>query len=167
MATITLDPATRLEGHLKVQVENSAGKVASAKSSGMMFRGFENLLIGKDPRDAVQVTQRVCGVCPISHAMASSLAIEAAAGVQVTPNARIIRNLILGSNFVQSHILHFYHLSLLSYIKGPQMPPWTPAYSVDLRFDATTNQKLVDHYLQALTARRQAHEMAAIWGGKM
>ena len=105
MATITLDPATRLEGHLKVQVENSAGRVTSAKSSGMMFRGFENLLIGKDPRDAVQITQRVCGVCPISHAMASSLAIEAAAGLQVTSNARIIRNLILGSNYIQSHIL--------------------------------------------------------------
>ena len=78
--TITIDPATRLEGHLKVQVESNAGQVTSARSSGMMFRGFENLLIGKDPRDAAHITQRICGVCPTNHAMASCLAMEAAAG---------------------------------------------------------------------------------------
>jgi hydrogenase large subunit len=165
--TITIDPATRLEGHLKVNVQSDAGKVVSAQSSGMMFRGFENLLIGKDPRDAVHITQRVCGVCPISHAMASCLANEAAVGLKASDNARIIRNLILGSNFLQSHILHFYHLAALSYIKGPAMPPWTPAWEVDLRFSAADNQLLVDHYLEALKIRRQAHEMLAIWGGKM
>jgi hydrogenase large subunit len=165
--TITIDPATRLEGHLKVNVQSDAGKVVSASSSGMMFRGFENLLIGKDPRDAVHITQRVCGVCPISHAMASCLANEAAAGLHASDNARIIRNLILGSNYLQSHILHFYHLAVLSYIKGPTMPPWTPAWEVDLRFSAADNQLLVDHYLEALRIRRQAHEMLAIWGGKM
>jgi hydrogenase large subunit len=165
--TITIDPATRLEGHLKVNVQSDAGKVVSAQSSGMMFRGFENLLIGKDPRDAVHITQRVCGVCPISHAMASSLANEATTGLKASDNARIIRNLVLGSNFLQSHILHFYHLAALSYIKGPAMPPWTPAWEVDLRFSAADNQLLVDHYLEALKMRRQAHEMLAIWGGKM
>src|SRR5512136_3158112 len=104
--TITIDPSTRLEGHLKVTATYDAGHVVTAESSGMMFRGFENLLIGKDPRDAVHITQRICGVCPISHAMASSLANEATAGLTASDNARIIRNLILGSNFIQSHILH-------------------------------------------------------------
>jgi hydrogenase large subunit len=164
---INLDPATRLEGHLKVQTEVTNGKVTTARSSGMMFRGFENLLVGKDPRDAAIITQRVCGVCPISHAMASCLAMEAINGAKIPDNARLVRNLILGANFLQSHVLHFYHLALLSYIKGPAMPPWTPAYDVDLRFNATQNQALVDHYLQALTIRRQAHEMAAIFAGKM
>ena len=165
--TITLDPATRLEGHLKVQVQNNAGSVTSAQSTGTMFRGFENLLAGKDPRDAAYITQRVCGVCPVSHAMSACLAAESAAGMTVPDNARIIRNLILGSNYIQSHILHFYHLSLLSYIKGPAMPPWTPGYTTDLRMDASTNQRFVDHYLQALSMRRMAHEMAAILGGKI
>jgi hydrogenase large subunit len=164
---INLDPATRLEGHLKVQTEVTNGKVTTARSSGMMFRGFENLLVGKDPRDAAVITQRVCGVCPISHAMASCLAMEAMNGAKIPDNARIVRNLILGANFLQSHILHFYHLALLSYVKGPAMPPWTPAYDVDLRFTAAQNQTLVDHYIQALTFRRQAHEMAAIFAGKM
>ena len=77
---ITLDPATRLEGHLKVEVQTEGGRVVSAKSSGLLYRGFENVLQGKEPRDAAQVTQRVCGVCPTSHAMAACLALEAAAG---------------------------------------------------------------------------------------
>ncbi len=167
MATITLDPATRLEGHLKVSVETNLGRVTAAKSSGMLFRGFENLLAGKDPRDAAHITQRVCGVCPISHGMAASLAGEVGARMTAPDNARIVRNLILASNFLQSHILHFYTLALLSYIKGPAMPPFTPAYDVDMRFNATENQVLVDHYVQALTMRRKAHEMAAIFAGKM
>lgn len=165
--TITIDPTTRLEGHLKVQVQYDAGKVSSAQSSGMMFRGFENILIGKDPRDAAHITQRVCGVCPIEHAQASSLALEAAAGFSVADNARIIRNLIQGANFLHSHILHFYHLALPSYIQTPALPPLTPGYTVDLRFNAADNQRLVDHYLQAFALRRQAHEMGAIMGGKL
>ncbi len=167
VTTITIDPATRLEGHLKVEVQYNAGRVSSAQSSGMMFRGFENLLVGKDPRDAVHITQRVCGVCPISHAMASCLTLEAAAGFKVSDNARLIRNLILGSNFIQSHVLHFYHLALPSYINPPDVSPLTPGYGSDVRFNPTDNQRLVDHYLQAFAIRRQAHEMAAIFGGKI
>jgi hydrogenase large subunit len=169
MSRIVLDPVTRLEGHLQVTVERNDqnGTVASAQSSGMMFRGFEILLQGKDPRDAVHITQRICGVCPVNHAMASVLAMEAAAGFQASDNARIIRNLILGADFLHSHILHFYHLALPSYIQGPAMPPWTPTYTADMRFDATQTQNLVNHYVQALAARRQAHEMGAILGGKL
>jgi hydrogenase large subunit len=165
--TITIDPSTRLEGHLKVAATYDAGHVVTAESSGLMFRGFENLLIGKDPRDAAHITQRVCGVCPICHAMAACLAMESAAGQAVTDNARIIRNLILGADFLHSHILHFYHLTLPSFMRGPAMPPWTPGWEADLRFNATDNQLLIDHYVQALTARRQAHEMGAIFGGKL
>lgn len=167
MTTVTLDPTTRLEGHLKVQVQSDAGRVTLAQSSGMMYRGFENLLVGKDPRDAIHITQRICGVCPVCHAMASSLALEAAANVQAVDNGRIVRNLILGADFLHSHILHFYHLSLPDYVSGPAMPPWTPNYAVDLRMDAATNQRLVEHYIAALTARRQAHECGAILGGKL
>lgn len=165
--TIKMDPATRVEGHLKVETTVSNGAVAAAKSSGMMFRGFENLLVEKDPRDAILVTQRVCGVCPISHAMAASTALEAAAGLVVPNNARLLRNLVLGANFLQSHILHFYHLAALSYVKGPPMPPWTPAYQVDMRLDPATNQRFVDNYVRALTVRREAHEMATIFAGHM
>ncbi len=167
MATITLDPATRIEGHLKVKLNANAGLITSAQSSGVMFRGFENILVGKDPRDAAHITQRVCGVCPTSHAMAAVLAMEAAAGLRVTDNARIIRNLILGADLLHSHVLHFYHLNLPDYIRGPAAAPWTPTYTRDMRFGPEDNQRLVDHYVQALEIRRLAHEAGAIFGGRL
>lgn len=167
MTTVTIDPATRLEGHLKVELSSAAGFVTDARSSGMMFRGFENLLIGKDPRDAAHITQRICGVCPTNHAMSACLAMEAAAGISAPANARIIRNLILGADFLHSHILHFYHLAVPSYVQGPAMPPWTPTYQADMRFNAAESQALVSHYLEALAVRRVAHEMGAILAGKL
>lgn len=164
---ITLDPVTRLEGHLSVKAEVENGQVIDAYSSGTLYRGFENILLGRDPRDAMQVTQRICGVCPVSHGMASALALEAAWGMTVPDNARLIRNLILAANFVQSHILHFYHLSLLDFIDLPATPPWTPRYQLNSRFSQTQNDSLVQHYLAALTARRQAHDLGAVFGGKL
>ncbi len=164
---ITLDPVTRLEGHLSVKVDVSDSQVSNAYSSGTLYRGFENILVGCDPRDAMHITQRVCGVCPVSHGMASSLALEAAWGVSIPANARIIRNLILAANFVQSHILHFYHLSLLDFIDGPAMLPWTPHYAIEARFSQAQTATLIDHYRQALVARQQSHELGAVFGGKL
>ncbi|MBF0613341.1 MAG: nickel-dependent hydrogenase large subunit, partial [Magnetococcales bacterium] len=81
--TITIDPVTRLEGHLAVKVELENGRVSQAYSMGEMFRGFEVLLRGRDPLDAQQITQRICGVCPISHGIASILAQDDA--YKITP----------------------------------------------------------------------------------
>ncbi|MCG8568194.1 MAG: nickel-dependent hydrogenase large subunit, partial [Desulfobacterales bacterium] len=113
---IGIDPVTRIEGHLKAEVEVKDGVVVDAKVSGGMYRGFEQILKGRDPRDATQITQRICGVCPTAHATASSLALDDAFGVELTDNGRIARNLILGANYLQSHILHFYHLAALDYV---------------------------------------------------
>jgi hydrogenase large subunit len=188
---ITIDPISRIEGHLKVEVTIDGGKVADARCSGMLFRGFEIFLRGRDPRDAQRLTQRVCGVCPAAHATASSLALDDAFGVagKIPDNGRIIRNLILGSNFLQSHILHFYHLAALDYVdvtaaadyKGddPDMKslrnfldrgraePFVPRYEGGYRLDAETNRAAAAHYIQALKMRRKAHEILAIFGGKM
>ena len=118
MKTIVIDPVSRIEGHLRVEVTLDGQEVKDAKSSGTMFRGFEQILIGRHPMDASQIAQRVCGVCPIAHASASTFALDAAFGVadKIPDNGRIIRNLILASNVLQSHILHFYHLSALDYV---------------------------------------------------
>ena len=115
-ATIAIDPVTRIEGHLKAQVVVENGKVVDAHLTGGMFRGFEQILKGRDPRDSTQIVQRICGVCPTSHAMASALAQEDAFNIKVTGNGRITRNLILGANYLQSHILHFYHLAALDFV---------------------------------------------------
>jgi len=177
--TITIDPLTRLEGHLAIEVivdfdkKKSKGKqrvVVDAKSSGTMFRGFEMILRGRDPLDAPHYTQRICGVCPISHGMASCLNLEDAFNVTPPPNGRIMRNLVLGANFIMSHILHFYHLAALDYINTTgviDIAPWIPRYVTPDMVTGQTAADLVNHYVQALAIRRKAHQMAAIFGGKL
>jgi hydrogenase large subunit len=172
MATIKIiDPVTRLEGHLKMEITvdtvNGKQQVVDARSTGTLFRGFEQILIGRDPRDAQHITQRICGVCPVPHGMASIMAQDKAFKVTPPNNARIMRNLVLGSNFIQSHILHFYHLAALDYMEGPGMAPWQPAWNVDIRITGSTAQTLVNHYVSAIDMTRKAHEMGALFGGRM
>ena len=168
MSTIVLDPITRLEGHLKVSVTLDANNiVTAAQSTGNLFRDFENMLIGRVPKDAAFLTQRICGVCPVSHAIASSKAVEAASGFTPNLQALLLRDLIQGANFISSNILHFYQLALMDYVQGPQVHPWTPGYSQDFKFNATDSQTLINNYVTALSIRRQAHEMGAIFGGKL
>ena len=172
--TITIDPLTRIEGHLKIEVTvdtvNSEQQVVDATSSGTMFRGFEKILINHDPLDAPHFTQRICGVCPISHGMASCKTLEDAFGVTVPDNGRILRNLVLGANFIQSHVLHFYHLAALDYINTVgilDIAPWCPRYVTDDMVTGSIAADLVNHYVQALAIRRKAHQMGAIFGGKL
>jgi len=168
MAVITIDPVTRVEGHLQIKVDlDTNNNVSAAYTSGNLFRDFENVLKTRHPWDAVHITQRICGVCPVSHAIASTKANEAA--LRFTPNkqALLLRALIQGGNFLQDHILHFYHLNLMDYIMGPQMNPWTPGYSSDIRINSTDTTRLTNNYLEALQVRRQAQEMVAVLAGKV
>ena len=172
MATkIIMDPITRLEGHLKIEVNvdtvNGKQQVVDAWASGTMYRGIENLLANRDPFDAPHFTQRICGVCPVAHSLASVSALDKAYKVVVPTNGRIMRNLVLGANFIQSHILHFYHLAAPDYIDGPNMPPWQPSWKADKRIDSATTGQLVNNYVAALGMRRMAHEMGALFGGRM
>ncbi len=165
---VSIDPITRIEGHLKAEVEIKDGVVVDARIHGGMYRGFEQILIGRDPRDATQITQRICGVCPTAHATASALALDDAFKVKLTPNGRIARNLILGANFLQSHILHFYHLAALDYVNGPDVAPFVPRYAKnDVRVSKDINDVAVGQYLEALEIRKILHEMVALLGGKM
>ncbi len=194
--SISIDPLTRIEGHLAVRVEVENNQVVTAYSSGEMFRGFEVILKGRHPMDAQQITQRICGVCPISHGIASCLAQDDAYGVSPPKNGRLIRNLILGANFIQSHIIHFYQLSALDFIditaiteyKGKDLhlnelknwvktqlsskvlypaAPFLPRYQGDYLEDTDINITAIKHYLDALDMRALAHEMAALFGGKL
>lgn len=172
MATISvIDPVTRLEGHLKIEVTvDIAGgvqQVVDARATGTLFRGFESILTNRNPRDAQHITQRICGVCPVSHGLAAVMTLDRAAGIAVPDNGRIMRNLVLGANYVQSHILHFYHLAAQDFIDGPGMAPWQPSWPVDKRIDAETTAVLIDHYVAALDMRRKAHEMGALFGGRL
>ena len=113
---IVVDPITRIEGHLRIDVEVDGGKVQNSWSSGQMFRGIEIILEGRDPRDAWLFTQRICGVCTTVHAITSVRAVENAIGLEIPMNAQYIRNLILAAHGLHDHIVHFYHLSALDWV---------------------------------------------------
>ncbi len=170
---IKIDPITRIEGHLAIEAVVDDGVVKEANSAGTLFRGFEIILQGRDPRDANRLTQRICGVCPTAHATASALCLDDAFGLtdKIPDNGKLIRALIFGSNFLQSHILHFYHLAALDYVDAAgaigDVAPFVPRYEGDYRVSGEVNAELVSHYVQALDIRRKCQEMLAIFGGKM
>jgi len=116
MARIVVDPVTRIEGHLRIEAEVNGGAVTDAWSSGTMFRGIELILKGRDPREAWIWTQRICGVCTTVHALTSVRAVEDALGIEVPANANLIRNIIGASQYVQDHVIHFYHLHALDWV---------------------------------------------------
>jgi len=116
MTLVVVDPVTRIEGHLRIEAEVDGGAVREAWSSSTMFRGVELILRGRDPRDAWAFTQRICGVCTTVHAIASIRAVENAIGATPPPNARLLRNLIIASQCVQDHVIHFYHLHALDWV---------------------------------------------------
>ena len=116
MTRIAIDPLTRIEGHLRIEAQVDGGHVTEAWSSSTMFRGMELVMRGRDPRDAWLFAQRICGVCTTVHALASVRSAEDAIGVQIPDNARLMRNIIAGTQWVQDHVIHFYHLHALDWV---------------------------------------------------
>ncbi len=113
---ITVDPVTRIEGHLRIDCEVNDGAVTNAWASGQMWRGIELILQGRDPRDAWVFAQRICGVCTTVHAIVSVRAVENALQLEVPLNAQYIRNMIIAAHAVHDHIVHFYQLSALDWV---------------------------------------------------
>lgn len=168
---IGLDPISRVEGHLRVQVTvdtvQGRQQVVDAKLGGTLFRGFEKILVARNPLDAPDVSMRICGVCPVSQGLAATLALETAAGTIIPNNARVMRNLVLAADHLHSHIMHFYVLSAVDFVDGPNMPPWQPSWSTDKRITGAAATGIVNNYVKALDYRRKAHEMGALFGGRL
>ncbi len=202
--TVTISPLTRIEGHLAVHTDTEPTgtgddqhfRVTAARCQGEMFRGFERILAGRDPMDAQQITQRICGVCPVAHGIASVGAQEAAYGIRPTHNGRLLQNLIFAANYLQSHVLHFYHLAALDFVdvtailkyegsdrtlrsvkawveaslaRADTFPaaPLLPRYEMDYVKDTDRNVALLAHYIEALEIRRLCHEMGAVFGARL
>jgi hydrogenase large subunit len=127
MARITIDPITRIEGHLRIDVEVDGGTVQKAWASCTMWRGIETILKGRDAREGWLFAQRFCGVCTTVHAMASVRAVEDALSLEIPANAQYIRNLILIAHALHDHIVHFYHLSALDWVDITTVPIANPA----------------------------------------
>jgi hydrogenase large subunit len=111
---IVVDPVTRIEGHLRLEVNvDSDNVIRNAVSTGTMWRGIEVILKGRDPRDAWAFTERICGVCTGTHALTSVRAVENALDIKIPENANTIRNIMQLTLQVHDHIVHFYHLHAL------------------------------------------------------
>jgi hydrogenase large subunit len=113
---IVVDPITRIEGHLRAEVEISDGTIQEAFLSSTMVRGLENIVKGRNPKDVWAFVQRTCGVCTAVHATASVRAVEDALDIKVPPNAEIVRNIMLGSLYIHDHVVHFYHLHAFDWV---------------------------------------------------
>ncbi len=114
--TIVVDPVTRIEGHLRIEAQFDGSVITQASSSGTMVRGIEIILKGRDPRDAWAFAQRICGVCTLVHGIASVRAVEDALQYTIPVNAQLIRNLMIATQFVHDHVMHFYHLHALDWV---------------------------------------------------
>lgn len=195
MPKVVLDPITRIEGHLRVTVQVEDGKVTDAWNHAMQFRGFELFMKDRDPRDAWQFAQRICGVCPTPHAHASVLACEHAAGVEKVPdNARLYRNMLEATHVGYDHILWFYHLNAFDYVNVPNglnaKPTLPTLQAVQSQVKAVVDSgqlgpfaghwwdhpgyklppeldlELTAHYLMALEAQQEANDGQAALGGR-
>ncbi|MEM4246005.1 MAG: nickel-dependent hydrogenase large subunit [Candidatus Bathyarchaeia archaeon] len=153
MVEIVIDPVTRIEGHLSVRVEVEGGVVKDSWVHGTMFRGFENILVNRDPRDAIFITPRICGVCYIDHGMASALCLESAFNVRPPPLATVMRNIIHLSNWMYDHVLHFWILA------GPD---YGPPYGSFREMEAFKGEG----YVKALEIARICREASSVFAGK-
>lgn len=166
MTVKTIFPTTRLHEPLRVDVDVQNGRVVDAWVSGLLFRGFEIMLQGRDPRDVALFTQRICGICSSAHAVAAVMAQQQAFGVAPTPNGQLLTNLIFAADMLQNHLRHFYILALYDYVRGPDMPPYVPRIAGDYRLPEQRNQTLLEHARAGIAMSARAHEMLAVFGGK-
>jgi hydrogenase large subunit len=149
---VVVDPITRIEGHLRIEAQMDGKKIGQAYSSGTMVRGIEIILKGRDPRDAWAFAQRICGVCTLVHGIASIRSVEDALDYPIPANAQLIRNLMIGAQYVHDHVMHFYHLHALDWVDvvsalsadpkktseiaqavNPKWPKSSPGYFADTR----------------------------------
>jgi Ni,Fe-hydrogenase I large subunit len=156
MTRIAIDPITRIEGHLRIEVEVQDGRVTDAWSSGTMFRGIELILRHRDPRDAWVFAQRICGVCTTVHALASVRAVENALGITIPENARLIRQLISGAQLVQDHVVHFYHLHALDWVDVTLALKADPKATATLAQSISTYPRSSATYFKGVQDRLQA-----------
>lgn len=164
MAVITINPVTRISGFMEIQAEVENEKIVNVKTGGMFFRGFEKMLKGRAPLDAVYFTERICGICSTAHAMGSTLALENILNIFPDKNDRMIRDFMCGCDFLQNHLRQIYQFTFPDFVLLPNLEP---VFSVEnYKLSENANQELANHYKESFQYSRYAHEMLAVLGGK-
>ncbi|MDR3543240.1 MAG: nickel-dependent hydrogenase large subunit [Desulfosporosinus sp.] len=162
----TIFPISRIHNPMLLEAWLEAGEIKDAFISDTLYRGFEQILIGRSAMDMPYYTQRICGICSSAHAITAALAVEQALGMHVPPNGQLIRNMILASDFIQNHIRHLYLYALPDYFRGPDIAPFIPHSESDLRLSDQENTTMTEHYFKAIDISRVAHAAFAVFGGK-
>ncbi|RUL48640.1 nickel-dependent hydrogenase large subunit [Lysinibacillus antri] len=162
---IVINPLTRISGFLEIDVRIENKRVVDAKTKGNLFRGFEQMLVGRSPFDAVYFTQRICGICSAAHSMASSLALEDALKIEPLEQGRYLRDIIHSCEFLQNHIRHFYQYTVPDFVKMDQNTLLQTDHT-DFRLPKAINDRIAQHYFDSLAISRSAHQMLAVLGGK-
>ncbi len=168
---LTISPITRISGLLSIDLFiDQSGIVTEANVIGEQFRGFEAMMSGRKVTDAVYFTERICGICSMAHGFTAARLVEKMYGIEPTPEMVLLQQAMLGAEFLQNHIRHFYLLALPDYlddgmIHQPSVPGGTQTEKS--RFTGTQQKFLVEHYFAAMEASRKAHDMLAVFGGKI
>jgi [NiFe] hydrogenase large subunit len=164
MSTIVLDPVTRIEGHLRVETEVSNGKVNSAWSTSPLFRGIEPILKNRDPRDAWMLTQRLCGVCTYVHGVTSIRSVEDALDITIPGNARVIRNLLMGAQFIHDHLVNFYQLHLLDWVDVVSALSADPSKAASVDRQISSSRRRNSSYFSGIKTQLEAFAKSAQLG---
>lgn len=170
--SVVIDPVTRIEGELALElaVDETSNTVASAKATGSLFRGFETIVLNRDPRDAAPILSAICGVCYCDHHVASVRAVEAAAGMtqyssdfsteqtSLPKNAVLGRNLVAGADWAYSHMVHILALAGPDYHLYGLLDALKPAFGVNGYAD------LLRQFI--IPAQQYMNQTITLWGGK-
>jgi hydrogenase large subunit len=168
---LTLSPVTRISGLLSIDLFlDPSGIITEANIIGEQFRGFEAMMRGRKVTDAVYFTERIWGICSMAHGYTAARVVERIYGASPNPEIILLQQAMLGAEFLQNHIRHFYLLALPDYldsgiINQPPAPAAVPAEKS--RFNEAQQRILVEHYFAAMEASRKAHDMLAVFGGKI
>jgi hydrogenase large subunit len=166
MAEIIIDPVTRISGFLEIKVETEQNTVSSAQSRGLLFRGFERMLKGRQPLDAIYFTERICGICSAAHSYASALALDQALQLDPPLNDRYLRDIMHGFEYIQNHLRHFYIMVMPSFVRITSPAVAEVQQYTDYRLPDDVNRRLNEHYAMGYQNSMLAHEGQAVLGGK-
>lgn len=164
--SLSLEPVTRVSGPLSVQASLSQGCIQQVKVSGTMLRGFEWIMKDRELRDAVYMTQRICGICSLAHGAAASYVLDDLFDLEIPHEAQLIRNIMFGADLLQNHLRHYYVFCLPDYVKMPDYAPFLGQDCSDLRLPFSYNQLLQKHYFEGIKISQLCHQILALFGGK-
>lgn len=162
---IIINPITRISGFLQIEVTIEKNIVIDARNNGFLFRGFEEMLRGRSPLDAIYFTERICGICSTAHGFVAATALEDALKIEPDENGSILRQIMHGCEFLQNHIRHFYQFTIPDYAKLV-VNPANVGETRQYKLSKDVNTRLNDHYIESFKYSRAAHKMLALLGGK-